>query len=237
MSHARTLRIDLWQARAALVGILVLQWAVGGELHLTGRRLWLTSALELLLLASLTLTSERHVRSAQPAPAWGLRFAGGQGALVRVLALAMIALVSVINLAGLVRLVVALLATHGPQAQQLLGDALILFTTNVIISGLWYWELDRGGPYRRCSHAPPPADFLFPQMTLDAEQRAQNLPAHWRPRFVDYLFIAFTNATAFSPTDTLPLSAAAKLLMMLQAAVSLTTIAIVAARAVNILAQ
>lgn len=95
---------------------------------------------------------------------------------------------------------------------------------------LWYWTLDRGGPAARglTRHSRP--DFLFAQMTIEQGDES------WSPGFIDYLFLAFTNATAFSPTDTLPLSGRAKLLMMAQSGISLLTIALVAARAVNILA-
>ena len=103
--------------------------------------------------------------------------------------------------------------------------------TNVIVFALWFWSTDRGGPPTCGLVKLAKADFLFAQMTLnDRELR------DWLPGFVDYFFLAFTNATAFSPTDTLPLSQRAKLLMMAEAMISLLTIALVAARAVNILA-
>ncbi|RUW66408.1 hypothetical protein EOA31_31335, partial [Mesorhizobium sp. M4B.F.Ca.ET.049.02.1.2] len=101
----------------------------------------------------------------------------------------------------------------------------------VIVFSLWFWSTDRGGPPTCGLVKRAQADFLFPQMTLpDREIRG------WLPGFVDYAFLAFTNATAFSPTDTLPLTQRAKLLMMAEALISLLTIALVAARAVNILA-
>ena len=236
MAHVKSLRSDLWQARGAVLGILALQWVVQGQLHLAGRRVWVVSALELALLLCLTFTSERHVRRAQPVQGAALRFIEGEGGLVRLLALVMIGTVSVINLTGLVRLIMTLLTTSGARAQILLADALILFATNVIISSLWYWELDRGGVFRRHSLHPCKADFLFPQMTLDDAVLKKYVPEHWCPHFADYLYMALTNATAFSPTDVLPLTRPAKLLMAIQAGVSLLTIAFVAARAVNILA-
>lgn len=113
----------------------------------------------------------------------------------------------------------------------LLLDALNIWVTNVIVFALWFWSTDRGGPPTCGLVKRAHADFLFPQMTLlDREVR------DWLPGFVDYVFLAFTNATAFSPTDTLPLTQRAKLLMMAEAMISLLTIALVAARAVNILA-
>jgi len=98
------------------------------------------------------------------------------------------------------------------------------------VFALWYWELDRGGPdaRRRPRHRQP--DFLFPQMVTPACAGPR-----WAPGFVDYLYVSFTNATAFSPTDTMPLTPWAKMLLLLQALASLLTVALVAARAVNIL--
>jgi len=121
--------------------------------------------------------------------------------------------------------------SHGGSAQTLLVDALNIWVTNVIIFALWFWSTDRGGPPTCGLTKRAEADFLFPQMTLHDRELG-----NWIPGFIDYLFLAFTNATAFSPTDTLPLTARAKLLMMTEAMISLLTVALVAARAVNILA-
>ncbi|GAA4825357.1 hypothetical protein GCM10023201_09700 [Actinomycetospora corticicola] len=94
---------------------------------------------------------------------------------------------------------------------------------------LWYWQFDRGGPsVRACGERSLP-DFWFPQM------QSADLDPEWEPHFVDYLYVSFTNATAFSPTDTMPLSRWAKLTMLVQSAVSLATVALVVARAVNVL--
>jgi uncharacterized membrane protein len=105
-----------------------------------------------------------------------------------------------------------------------------IWITNVIIFALWYWELDRGGPVARSKAVHKYPDFMYPQM-----QAPDLAPEHWEPTFLDYLYVSFTNATAFSPTDTMPLSRWAKMLMMAQASVSLATVALVIARAVNIL--
>lgn len=235
MHHKHMLRSDLWQARLALLGVLILQWLVQNHLHLAGRRVWILSALELLLLLVLAVISEVHVSQATSSRESHLEFSSRWAGLVRVLAMVLFGCVLLVNMAGLVRLIASLLVTNGPAAQMLLANAVNLFATNVIVSGLWYWELDRGGPYCRYSATPGVADFLFPQMTLDDAVMQKLGLDHWRPRFLDYLYIAFTNAMAFSPTDTLPLSRTAKMLMLVQATVSLLTIAIVAARAVNIL--
>ena len=118
----------------------------------------------------------------------------------------------------------------GVQGRTLLYGAFDIWVTNVIVFALWYWELDGGGPPRRLADPAAPRDFAFVQMT-DPEVRR----AGWHPRFTDYLYVAFTNASAFSPTDTMPLTRRAKMLMMLQSAISILTLLLVAARAVNIL--
>jgi hypothetical protein len=100
---------------------------------------------------------------------------------------------------------------------------------NVIVFGLWFWQLDGGGPVARRSEKRRVADFLFPQQTIP------ELAADWQPNFIDYLYVSFTNATAFSPTDTMPLSQWAKILMLVQSAAALLLAVMVAARAVNIL--
>jgi hypothetical protein len=118
--------------------------------------------------------------------------------------------------------------TEKPSALLLTGGAIWL--TNVIVFALWYWEWDRGGPAARAMARKKHPDFLFTQMASP-----EVADPDWEPFFVDYLYLSFTNATAFSPTDTLPLSRWAKLAMMFQSAVSLATLALVVARAVNIL--
>ena len=105
-----------------------------------------------------------------------------------------------------------------------------IWITNVLVFGLWYWELDRGGPVARLEAHRRQPDFLFPQMTAPDATTPD-----WTPTFLDYLYTSFTNATAFSPTDTMPLTAWAKLLMMVQSLASLLTVSLVISRAVNIL--
>jgi len=112
----------------------------------------------------------------------------------------------------------------------LLGSGGAIYLTNVIVFGIWFWELDRGGPFARRQGARPYPDFMFPQMT--ARELA---PPNWRPEFVDYLYVSITNVVAFSPTDTMPLSRWAKAMMTVQAIVAFTTLALVIARAVNVL--
>jgi hypothetical protein len=116
------------------------------------------------------------------------------------------------------------------KAAVLLGSGGAIFVTNVIVFGIWYWELDRGGPFARREGARPYPDFMFPQMT-----ERELAPPNWRPEFADYLYVSITNVVAFSPTDTMPMARWAKAMMSVQAMVSLTTLALVIARAVNVL--
>lgn len=114
----------------------------------------------------------------------------------------------------------------------LLGSGAAIFVTNIIIFGVWYWELDRGGPFARGAGEQPYPDFLFPQMNADVAKLAK---PGWRPTFIDYLYVSLTNVLAFSPTDTMPLARWAKMMMSVQALVALSTAGLVIARAVNVL--
>jgi hypothetical protein len=144
--------------------------------------------------------------------------------------LSLIALVNVANLVSLGELVAKLVTgTSHATGRPLIYASVPIWLTNVLVFGLWYWELDRGGPAARLSSAHRAPDFLFPQMA------APYASPRWAPGFVDYLYTSFTNATAFSPTDTMPLTAWAKMLMMVQSVASLLTVALVFSRAVNIL--
>ncbi len=152
---------------------------------------------------------------------------------LRLPSLALIAVLGAINTVALFRLV-DLLVGGGGSGRDLLAAAAGVWLTNVVVFGLFYWELDRGGPLGRAGArpAPPHPDLWFPQ-DGDARDAA---PPNWGPTFVDYLFVSLTAATAFSPTDTMPLSGRFKLVMGAQSLISLLTVGLVAARAVNILA-
>lgn len=113
---------------------------------------------------------------------------------------------------------------------ELLSSSVGIWVSNVLVFSLLYWQSDRGGPETRMNNTGIRPDWLFPQTGVPEEA-----PPNWRPTFVDYLFLAFSTATAFSPTDTLPLTSRAKLLMMLESSISLMTIVVVGARAINIL--
>jgi hypothetical protein len=157
----------------------------------------------------------------------------------RALSIAHIAVLNAFNVATIVLLFIFELSHAHHKVltgEQLLLAAVQIWLTNVLVYALWFWELDGRGPAVRRQmnmlEDVPRCDFLFPQMTLPAETRAR---IAWHPQFADYAFLAFTNATAFSPTDTYPLTRLAKTLMTGEALTSLVTIAIIAGRAVNIL--
>jgi len=221
-------REPYWQATVAVLIALLLYVTLPDRLALPigpqrfwAVTRWLIPALELLLVVPLAIVTPRdHVDM----PGWR-----------RPMALTLVGLIIFANGISLVLLVDALLHSSHTGGQPLLLAAFGIWLTNVIVFGLWYWELDRGGPEarRRAGHRYIMPDFLFPQMTepLGHDSGRQQ----WMSEFMDYMYVALTNATAFSPTDTLPLTSRAKALMAVQALVSLVTIGIVAARAVNIL--
>ena len=133
-------------------------------------------------------------------------------------------------------LLINALPTGKESPQELLLSAASLWITNILVFALWYWRLDAGGPYQR-DRIPGHTDgaFLFPQMTMSKEALKEAGQQNWSPNFIDYLFLAFNTSTAFSPTDVPVLAGWAKVLMMLQSLLSLLIIALLAARAVNIL--
>lgn len=133
-------------------------------------------------------------------------------------------------------LLIRALPTHQESPPQLLWSAAALWVSNILVFASWYWRLDAGGPHERAlTSGHSDGAFLFPQMTMPAEAKVAAREQEWAPTFVDYLFLAFNTSTAFSPTDVPVLSRWAKALMMLQAMISLLVIALLAARAVNIL--
>ena len=148
----------------------------------------------------------------------------------RWLSLAMIAVVSAANAASIIWLVHLLVNGAAANAATLLRAALHMWVVNVLLFALWFWQLDGGGPAARPACEPAQRDFLFPQQT-----EPMLLDGGWRPMFLDYLYLSFTNATAFSPTDAMPLSRWAKMLMLVESAISLSLGVMVVARAVNIL--
>jgi len=141
-----------------------------------------------------------------------------------------------IALASSLGLLIARLPLHKDPPTELLRSAGALWVANILLFASWYWRLDGGGPNardKRGTHLD--GAFFFPQMAMPVDLKKQMGEDRWTPGFVDYLFLAFNTSTAFSPTDVPVLSKWAKVLMMVQSMISLATIALLAARAVNIL--
>jgi uncharacterized membrane protein len=203
-----------WPAATALAVVIALQWKLPN--HLVIGPPWVLTVVEGALFCVLVAGNPVHIdRETQ---------------VLRTVGLVLVAIVSVAAGWSVVRLVVVLVSGPALGPRQLLLSAGGIWLTQVIVFALWYWEGDRGGPAARANARLLHPDFLFPQMTAP-----ELVGRSWEPTFVDYLYLSFTNTTAFSPTDTLPLSWWAKLVMMGQSAVSLVTVGLIVARAVNIL--
>ncbi|HEX4005054.1 MAG TPA: hypothetical protein VHX60_02650 [Acidobacteriaceae bacterium] len=159
----------------------------------------------------------------------------GSNRVSRIIGFAMTAIVTLDTIWSLGLLVAALPSRKEPPLA-LLESAIAIWIANILVFASWYWRLDGGGPHaREVRGVHTDGAFLFPQMTLDQAARRAMGEDTWSPGFVDYLFLAFNTSTAFSPTDVPVLSRWAKVLMMIQSLISLATIALLAARAVNIL--
>jgi uncharacterized membrane protein len=185
----------------------------GGGSAFQGLR-WVVPALTVLVLVSLAAIR----------PRWRITR--------RHLVIGTIALVSLANTASIILLIHFVLngGTGSGTASELIRAAIHMWAVNVLLFGLWYWQHDGGGPLGRPTCPPARRDFLFPQ-----QLEPIFADAGWRPLFLDYLYVSFTNATAFSPTDTMPLTRWAKMLMLVQSAISLALAVMVVSRAVNIL--
>jgi hypothetical protein len=211
-----------WPASIAVIGTVLLYVTLPEKL--TFGPAWLVPVVEFTLLVPLSVAvPERHHQELK----WQRGVSTG-----------LIAVLNAANIFSLALLVNFLLGGGKTDGAQLILSAIQIWLTNVLIFALWYWELDRGGPGRRAHESADGQyvggdsypDFLFPQMTTPAIA-----PSGWYPKFLDYLYLSFTNATAFSPTDCLPLTPWSKMLMLVQSLTSLLTVALVASRAVNIL--
>jgi hypothetical protein len=178
---------------------------------------WVLPGIEAALLAGLVLANPFRLNR--------------ESALLRVVALALVGVASIAVVWSTARLVVVLAGPGSASPKAVLAGGAAIWLTNVIVCAVWFWELDRGGPACRANARRKYPDFLFPQMTLGGLA-----PEHWRPEFGDYLYVAFTNATAFSPTDTMPLTRVAKLGMGIESVVSATVVIVVIAHAVNAMA-
>jgi hypothetical protein len=207
-----------WPASLTVAGVLLLQMVLPAEVSAGPR--WLAPGLEICLLGPIVMANPVRLTR--------------ETARLRLAALVLVALLATANAVHLVRLIGFLSSGARADPRVLVTSALLIWSTNVATSALALWETDAGGPFARASGQHTPArrpDLLFPQITGVSGWDRET----WRPTFVDYAFVAFTVATAFSPTDTLPLSARAKLLFTATASVSMLTVAVVAARAVNVL--
>ena len=206
--------LPFWEPQLVVACAIALQLSLSESVTIGPS--WLFPALEGAVLIGLTIASPHpNVRHS--------RFR-------RRVAIGMIGFVSAANIVSLVLLCHQLLHGGKENGHALILSGIVLWCTNVLLFGLWYWEIDRGGPPARAKGEPDRADFLFPQMT-----DPKWAPPNWKPQLIDYLYVSLTNATAFSPTDTMPLTPAAKWLMSAQSIASLVTVGLVVARAVNIL--
>ncbi|HTV93341.1 MAG TPA: hypothetical protein VMG98_11555 [Verrucomicrobiae bacterium] len=217
---------DRYQARVAVLVALALNLVLPAKLTLGP--IWVLLviiALFLLPLVAMTPTRTRDLH------------------VMRALTIGLVAVLNFFNVASVVLLIDDLLNVHAPghvnlNAQELLSSGAAIWLTNIIIFALWFWELDGDGPFDRdrfpSACETPSIDFLFPQMSMDPN-RIKGLPRHWRPMFLDYLYLSFTNALAVSPTDVMPITRTAKMLMLGESLISFVTVALILARSVNIL--
>jgi hypothetical protein len=203
-----------WPAQLTVLGAIALQLLLPARLTIGPS--WLIPVLEGALLLGMFMATPRQLEHEHP--------------LRRRAALGLTAFVSFANIFSLAELTHFLLHHNVANGRELIVSGLLIWLTNFLIFALWYWEIDRGGPGRRAAGHDGPPDFLFPQMSDDRIE-----PKEWRPKFIDYVYVSLTNATAFSPTDAMPLTPTAKGIMGVQSLVSLVTIGLIVSRAVNIL--
>jgi uncharacterized membrane protein len=202
-----------WPASVALAVCAVLYLALPNRLVVGPK--WVLPVLVILPLIPLSAERHRHPDESRH---------------VRRLTLSLIALVTLANVVSMGLLVDHLLHTQVVQGRALIYSAVAVWMTNVIVFGLWFWEIDRGGPHLRSGGTTAWPDLQFPQMG-----ETDLAPPGWRPAFTDYLYTSFANGTSFAPADAMPLTVRLKALFLAESLVSLITIAVVAARAVNIL--
>lgn len=200
----------LWPSLLALLAVGGLNMALPDGMYIGPR--WLLIALVAVLMGPIELLHHRNNH----------RFCRPVGYTVN-------GIVTIGMIYSLIRLVMAI-PERVEKPEDLLRSAVYLWITNILVFAGWYWRIDAGGPHKRGAretHSQEDAAFLFPQMTSNISE--------WSPAFIDYLFLAFNTSTALSPTDAPILSRGAKVLMMIQSAISLSVIVLLAARAVNIL--
>lgn len=209
---------DRWPPAAAVATVAALQLLLADPL-VPGARLVLPS-LELVLAVAVVVATDHRLDLEERT--------------LRAASLGLLTVVALVNTVSLVALVQRLLVRGTTDGRALLAGAAAIWLTNVVVFGLAYWETDRGGPLAR-SRLGPTAPPRLPELQFPQDADPHLAPEGWRPFFVDYLFVSLTAATAFSPTDVMPLTHRMKLLVGLQSLVSLLTVGLVTARAVNIL--
>lgn len=217
-----------WHASLAVIAALVLYITLPPKL--TIGPIWAAPLAVMIILVPLSVLAPRRHRETRRTRFWGIL---------------LIAIVNFFNIASVLLLINGFFhparTVELQSAASLLRHGLQIWLTNILVFALWFWELDGDGPDAR-AHANAAtefknADFLFPQMGM-VLQGGPTMPCInplWKPEFFDYLYVAFTNSTAFSPADVMPLSRWAKSLMMLEALISLVTVAIVLARSVSLI--
>ena len=227
-------RLEVREAAGAVIAVIVMQVALAVVCTASNWELWLlpawawvaTAIPEAILLGVLVVQRHKHRGQVKVDD-------GEQTPKRRRAAIWLVGFITLANGLALLALLGELLSAQVRTGTELLFEAAVIWTTNVIAFGLLYWEVDRGGPWQRAKELlpvdSPGADFQFPQM------ENPKLAPEWRPLLPDYMYIAFTNATAFSPTDAMPLTRRAKAVMAAETILSATTVLLVAARAVNIL--
>jgi uncharacterized membrane protein len=203
-----------WPAQATILAAIALQLLLPGRL--TAGPSWLVPSLEAALLIGLFVVTPNELEDEHPRR--------------RRIALSLTAFVTAANIYSLGALTHFLLHHQVSNGRTLIVSGVLIWLTSFLIFALWYWELDRGGPGKRSAGHDGPPDFLFPQMSDDHIE-----PRDWRPKFIDYLYVSLTNNTAFSPTDTMPLTPISKIVMGIQSVVSLLTLGLIISRAVNVL--
>lgn len=211
-THKNHIRTHLLSRLAALAGALVvglLYLFLPDKLIIGPSWLLLVIEVALMLPFIISLTTSRKLPHG----------------FIRTISLILLGIITLALAIGIALLVYNL---HGENGNFLLRSAALLWAFNILVFALWYFEIDGGGPLKRHLAGPQATDFLFPQYAPGAN-------SNWMPHFLDYVFLAFTSATALSPADTQPLTKKAKVLMMIQAVLSLAIIVFLAARAVNVI--
>ncbi len=208
---ANKLNEPIWHVQSAIFVVVLLQLVLDSRLTLGPQ--YMVPGIELLLLGALMVIAHTPASLV----------------LRRTVAIMLTALVTITNILSLALVIQALFSSHAPvivglDGRDLLVSSLSIYLTNLIVFGLWYWEMDFKAGNK-------PQDFLFAQ--LNAPEHAGLHNKGWRPTFADYLYVSITNGAAFSPTDTMPLTHRAKGLMALQSLISLTVVVLAAARAVG----